>query len=128
MVDGDIDQLTRQLETVRIQQETAIRILEETNRSERDLIKRIRAARRTNPQRRHDPHRVGDFVHITNTLQNKHGITRRVISSPPRPVTIRNQNSNQEYKRAWWNLELVYRPTELQNDRRVEYNHIINAQ
>lgn len=72
-------------------------------------LQQIREARRRNPIR--NPHRVGDVVRITNTYRNQYGITGVVESSSSRFVTIRNQETNQTYKRGWRNLELVHRPS-----------------
>ena len=110
MTDEDIDQLTRQLEGIRIQREEALQTLARTSQTEQEIIERIRAVRRRNPALRRNPHRIGDIVRITNSLRNEYGTVGEVISIAPRLVTIRNRDTNREYKRGWWNLERVHTP------------------
>ena len=117
--DDDIDDLSRQLERVRLQREEAQQAVERAENSERELIERIRVARRNNPRRRTNPHRIGDIVRITNTLRNEHGIVGTVISLPGRLVTIRNEETQNTYVRGWWNLELIHRPSADRAPRRT---------
>lgn len=112
MTDDEIDRLARQLERVRLQREEALRVVERSDNTERELLNRIQTARRNNPSSRQNPLRVGDVVRITNTLRNEHGIIGTVESSPARLVTIRNANTRRTYTRGWWNLELIHRPSE----------------
>ena len=104
MSDDEIEQLTQQFESVRIQRQATIEALERVNQAESNLISQIRAAMRRNPARQRNPHRIGDYVRITNHLRNEHGITGVVVSSPARLVTIRNERTRREYTRGWWNL------------------------
>ena len=110
MCDDNIDDLTRQLERLRLRREEALRVVDETNQAEDNIITRIRQARAANPRRRDNPHRPGDIVRITNTLRDEYGIVGTVL--PPstnrsRLIIIRNQATRLLYTRGWWNLELV---------------------
>ena len=110
MRNDDIDDLARQLERLRIRREEAARVIQETNRAEEEIITRIRRARAANPSRRLNPHRPGDIVRITNVLRDEYGTVGTVLppsTSTSRLIRIRNQSSNREYQRGWWNLELV---------------------
>ena len=128
MNDDDIDELTRQLQNVRLGREQALRAVTQADEYEREIIQRIRTVRRHDPQLRRNPHRVGDIVRITNTLRNEYGIVGIVTSSPPRLVTIRNRNTSRNYIRGWWNLELVHRPSSPTDDQQDQPNPTTNAQ
>ena len=111
MSDDNIDDLTRQLERLRLRREEALRTIDNANRAETDIIARIRRARANNPTRRENSHRQGDIVRITNVLRNEHGIVGTVLPpSGPRSrlITIQNQSTSRKYTRGWWNLELVH--------------------
>ena len=123
MTNDEIDNLTRQLERLRLRRENAIRIVTEANEAEVNIIARIRRARAINPRRQNNPHREGDIVYIKNTLRNECSIVVTVL--PPctqssRLLRIRNQETQRVYTRGWWNLELVVStPSQNQNMTRA---------
>ena len=96
MSDDEIDQLARELEGARLQREADLVALERTNQTERQLIERIRVARRENPPHERNSHRVGDYVRITNRLRNEYGIIGVVVSSSARLVTVCNEQTNRD--------------------------------
>ena len=110
MLEDEIDRLIRQLDKVHIQREEAQRAVDRAEERERALIVRILQARRNNPSRSRNPHRVGDIVRIANRLRDEYSIIGVVESSPERLVAIRNQDTRRTYTRGWWNLEFVRQP------------------
>ena len=66
MTNDEIDNLTRQLERLRLRRENAIRIVTEANEAEVNIIARIRRARAINPRRQNNPKKRGDIVTHTS--------------------------------------------------------------
>ena len=118
MSNDDIDNLTRELERLRLRRVEAIRTIDDANRAETHIIARIRRARASNPARRENYHRPRDIVRITNILRDEYGIVGTVVppsTSRSRLIKIENQNTRRTYTRGWWNLELV-QPAPLPNN------------
>ena len=51
-----------------------------------------------------NPYATGDVLTTGNNLRDKFGISKVVIRSGIRLVTIRNTTTRKTYTRAWWNL------------------------
>ena len=115
MRNDDIDELTEQLRTVRINRDREItrlaRSIDEARVEEGNLLRRIQLARvtqraRNNAANNYDIGNVfslGDTLVITNDLRNERGTVGVVITSGRRFVEIRTERGV-VHKRAYWNL------------------------
>ena len=117
MSNHNIDDLTKSLTKVRLDQKDLVRKLEPTNRRENELIRDKSAAEAaaivavaltTNQEaeENRNPYKKGQLVSITNSLQSRFGITGKVVRSGKVLVTILNDITGHTYTRTWFNILL----------------------
>ena len=111
-----MDDLTGQLRNLRLRRREAEieyqRLVDNTNRTEEELVRQIQELATAARHRRNSVTGVncliiGDNVRITNHLRSEHGIKGVVNSSGRHMVEICNQTTRRRYTRAGRNLKRI---------------------
>ena len=105
MLNQDVDELTKQLKGIRLEQAKAVKKPEEINKADNNLLKELHRSKTKNQGT--CPFVKGNIVAIINNLRDKFGILGKVEKIGIMLVTIVNNDTKKPYSRAWWNLRLV---------------------
>ena len=107
MLNHDVDDLTKELQELRLERAEAIENLQRINNAEIATLRKIEAAKAIGPKERTCNFAKGDILRITNHLRDEHGKVGTVTHVGKTLITIRNSGTKAYYKRAWWNLEII---------------------